>query len=402
MPASRARTAICSAPLEWPSSPGLPTRILTRRPSPSDTRSTRSRSAASESSEGAAAASPTPVGARYSPNTVAQGRRPLARGRSRPRGGQRRRHDVLVGARPPNGEHPRRPRRRPGRAPARQAGEGLDRASAPRLGSTRRIPPSSPSCSGEGSASVNTFLPTTGQLARLDPAHALAVRLDHLRLHVGHGRHRAAALGHDRHLLRAPAISSATSPSITLRALEDVGVVEQVGLVGQDLLDAQRPLLIPGPRQPERLVPGRQLQRARASGAAHRHAQRLEHDPDDVVLRLRLGQPQRVDLHAVAEAQDSARRRRRSASRPISSQSWPIARSLACSSTKRMPALTKNDMRPNTRGNDLGGHPLAHPVEHRLRGGQRVGDLLHRRRPGLLQVVRADVDRVPLAAPRRR
>src|ERR1051326_2833913 len=40
MPASRARTAICSAPLEWPSSPGLPTRNFMRRPSFFDTRPT--------------------------------------------------------------------------------------------------------------------------------------------------------------------------------------------------------------------------------------------------------------------------------------------------------------------------------------------------------------------------
>ena len=33
IPQSRARTAICSAPLEWPSSPGLPTSSLIRRPS---------------------------------------------------------------------------------------------------------------------------------------------------------------------------------------------------------------------------------------------------------------------------------------------------------------------------------------------------------------------------------
>ncbi len=34
-------------------------------------------------------------------------------------------------------------------------------APASTAGSTRRIPPSSPSCSGEGSASVYTFFPTT-------------------------------------------------------------------------------------------------------------------------------------------------------------------------------------------------------------------------------------------------
>ena len=58
-----------------------------------------------------------------------------------------------------------------------------------------------------------------------------------------------------------------------------------------------------GPRQAERLVPGRQLDRAGAGVAPERHGQRLEHDPLDVVLRLGLGQAERVDLHAVAEAQ---------------------------------------------------------------------------------------------------
>jgi hypothetical protein len=43
------------------------------------------------------------------------------------------------------------------------------------------------------------------------------------------------------------------------RALEDVVVLEQVGLVGQDLLHPQRPLLVPRARQAERLVPRRQL-----------------------------------------------------------------------------------------------------------------------------------------------
>jgi hypothetical protein len=41
-------------------------------------------------------------------------------------------------------------------------------------------------------------------------------------------------------------------------------------------------------------------------------------------------------------------------------------------------------------------HPFLDGVEHRHRIGHGVGDLLHRRRPGLLQVVAADVDRVPL------
>ena len=61
MPASRARTAICSAPLEWPSRPGLPTRIFSPRPSCSATRATSSRSAAISSPGAGAAAAPPPT-----------------------------------------------------------------------------------------------------------------------------------------------------------------------------------------------------------------------------------------------------------------------------------------------------------------------------------------------------
>ena len=303
MPASRARTAICSAPLEWPSRPGLPTRILTRRPSASLTCSTRSRSAASESSAAAAAASPTPVGARYSPKTS----RSAAA------------HSPVVA---------------PARAAASVAGMMFSSDDGSRAESLQRSvdrPWSRPSRHAR-SASIGgalhgrvdpqdaavlallqrrrlrlgeRVLPDHGLLARLDSPHALAVRLDQLRLHVRHRLDRAAALGHHGHLLARALDQLGDEPVHDVGALEDVGVVEQVGLVGQDLLDPQRPLLVPRPRQPERLVPGRQLERARPRVAAHRHRERLEHDPDDVVLRLRLGQPERVHLHAVAEAQEA-------------------------------------------------------------------------------------------------
>ena len=47
-------------------------------------------------------------------------------------------------------------------------------------------------------------------------------------------------------------------------AVEDVFVVEHVGLERQDLLRPQAPLLVPRARQAERLVPRRELHRARA------------------------------------------------------------------------------------------------------------------------------------------
>ena len=69
MPQSRARKAICSAPFEWPSRPGLPTRNFSRRPSRALTASTASRISSSPSVrfEGAC---DTPVGPRYSPCTA--------------------------------------------------------------------------------------------------------------------------------------------------------------------------------------------------------------------------------------------------------------------------------------------------------------------------------------------
>ena len=74
------------------------------------------------------------------------------------------------------------------------------------------------------------------------------------------------------------------------------------------------------------------------------------------------------------------------------------ARILQVSSTKRTPAFTKKLMRPTTAGSsdslDLARGP--HAVEHADGGGQREGDLLHRRGARLLQVVAAHVDRVPL------
>src|SRR5271166_4775562 len=68
MPASVARAAICSAPLEWPSRPGLPIRNLIRRPSLRDTRSISPRSA-SRPAASCLALGETPVGARNSPNS---------------------------------------------------------------------------------------------------------------------------------------------------------------------------------------------------------------------------------------------------------------------------------------------------------------------------------------------
>ena len=138
-------------------------------------------------------------------------------------------------------------------------------------------------------------------LAGLDPAHALGVALDQRALHVVDGRHRAAHGLDAGELLLGRGLELVDLAAHDLGAVEDVGVLEEVGLVGEDLLHAERPLLVPGARQAQRLVPGGQLHGARARVARQRHRQHLEQDAIDVVLGLRLGEAQRVDLHAVAE-----------------------------------------------------------------------------------------------------
>ena len=101
---------------------------------------------------------------------------------------------------------------------------------------------------------------------------------------------------------RASAFSASTLRVDLRGAIEEVVVLQQVGLVGQDLLHAQRPLLVPRARQAERLVPGRQLDGAGAGVLGQRDGQHLNQDAVDVVLGLLLRSAQRVDLHAVAEA----------------------------------------------------------------------------------------------------
>ena len=196
---------------------------------------------------------------------------------------------------------------------------------------------------------------------------------------------------------RAPSTSSATLALITDGALEDVVVLQQVGLESEHLLQPQRPLLVPRTREAERLVPRRQLQRAGAGVLRERHAEHLEHDPLHVVLGLRLGQPERVDLHAVAEPAH-LRVLHAVALAGDLSQSSTKARILHVSSTNRTPALTKNEIRPTTfsKSSSETWPDSFTCVEHRDGRAERVGELLGGRRAGLLEVVAADVDRVPL------
>src|SRR3982751_5928256 len=236
MPMSRARTAICSAPLECPSSPGLPTRILSPRPSASPTRSTSSRSASRSAAATPAAASPTPVGARNSPKAP----RSVAA------------HSPVVA---------------PARAAASVAGMALLSPAGGPLDQRRAL------------ARLEAIDADEHLLAGLDAADPLAVGLDQRRLHVVDGPHGAAVLGDDVELGPGALDQLRDEPVHDLRALEDVGVLEQIRLVGEHLLDAQRPLLVPGARQAERLVPRRQLDGPRAGVAAERDGEGFQHDP---------------------------------------------------------------------------------------------------------------------------
>ena len=181
------------------------------------------------------------------------------------------------------------------------------------------------------------------------------------------------------------------------RAVEDVLVLEQVRLEGQDLLDAQRPLLVPGPGQPERLVPGRQLHGPGPGPLGQGDPEGLEDDAGHVVLRLGLGEPERVDLHAVAEPPQLG------VGHAVALGADPVPQRgegphLAGLLDEPDAGVDEEGDAPDDRGEvalrDLA--RLAHGVEHPDGGGQGVGDLLGGRGPRLLQVVAADVDRVPL------
>ena len=100
-------------------------------------------------------------------------------------------------------------------------------------------------------------------LARLDPPHPLGVALHQPLLHrVDHGEG-APAFEHPGELglgglgqLRGLLLHH-------VGAGEQVVVLEEVGLEGQHLLDAERPLLVPRAGQAQRLVPRGQLDRTR-------------------------------------------------------------------------------------------------------------------------------------------
>ena len=159
------------------------------------------------------------------------------------------------------------------------------------------------SASGDGSVSVNEFTPTTLQVARLDAPHALGVRLHEAALHLVDHRERAAAR---RAPTRARPPPLRTTPS-TLRSTTTEPSNRSPYSSRSDSYASTCWMRSDhcwshGVGRPERLVPARQLDRARPRVLRQRDAEHLEHDALHVVLGLLLGEAERVHLHAVAEA----------------------------------------------------------------------------------------------------
>ena len=120
-------------------------------------------------------------------------------------------------------------------------------------------------------------------------------------------------------------------------------------------------------------------------------------DAGDVVLRLLLGQAQRVDLHAVAEQPLLRVGDAVALARDLVPQLGEGAH-LADFGDEAQPGIDEEG--------DAADHLAEflrrafarrlHRVEHGDRGGEREGQLLHRRRAGFLQVIGADIHRIPL------
>ncbi len=264
----------------------------------------------------------------------------------------------------------------------------------PASASRRKMPPSEPLDQRRGEALLVAVASHDGLLAARDAAEPRRLAGDQRRLHQPglERRHGAAGALDARQLLLHAGDQLVLQRAHHGRPLEQVGVVEQVGLERHDLLQAQRPLLVPRPGQRQRLVPRRQLQRPAARVARQQHAEHLDRDAPRVVLRLLLGEPERVDLDAVPEPPQL----RVLDAVPLEAGAIPqlgegahLAQLLhepqagVAEEGDAPDGLVELGLRERVAAAQL--------VQHEGRGGERVGDLLHRRGTRLLQVVGADV-----------
>ena len=175
------------------------------------------------------------------------------------------------------------------------------------------------------------------------------------------------------------------------RAVEDVVVVQKVGLEGEDLLHPERPLLVPGAGEAEGLVPGGKLHGTGAGVFRERDGEHLEENAIDVVLGLLLGQAEAVDLHAVAEAAELLLFDTVALAAYLVPELGESAHLAHLGHEADAGVHEERDASHHCREMLVG-----HLALHRLRGRERIGQFLLRRGARFLQVVGADVHRVPL------
>ena len=197
---------------------------------------------------------------------------------------------------------------------------------------------------------------------------------------------------------RACVFSSLTRDSMDVAAVEDVRVLEQVGLMGEDLLQAQRPLLVPivGAARAPRSTPGSCIARQRALRLSV-NTQGLDQDPPCVVFGLCFGEAQGVDLDPVAKASiarvfDAVAFARdlvpQLGERPHLAGFFDEANAGVDEEADTADGALELLVREVSAASDF--------VEDADGGGQREGQLLDRRRAGFLQMVRAHVRGVPV------
>ena len=181
------------------------------------------------------------------------------------------------------------------------------------------------------------------------------------------------------------------------RAVENIAIVQQVGLIGDDLLQAQRPLLVPWPGQSQGLVPGRQLDGPCPGVLRQGHRQHFQQDAIDVIFRLLFGEAQRIDLHAIAEAAHFFVGDTIAVAADLVPQ-FAEGAHLAKLGDEADAGVDEEADASHHLG-EFGRRDLSrrlHPVQHGDGGGQREGQFLLGRGASFLQMVGADIHRIPL------
>ena len=236
MPASRAATAICSAPLEWPSRPGLATSSFGGPPAIVLTRSTTAAKPGGRTDRAGDAGR----GAELAEH-LAHHRAPLA-GRAAGLGqGDRRRHHVVAVA------------RRPPQLVERRGDGGVVAAGPPPLDVGDRLGLDGGVDAQDGALAAERRRLGLGeavdadddQVAGLDAPGPLGHRRHEAGLQRVDGLERAAHRQHVVELVLRRVAQLGRARLDDVRAVEEVVVLEEVGLERQHLLHPQRPLLVP-------------------------------------------------------------------------------------------------------------------------------------------------------------